>query len=177
MTNLKTVLLCLFGAVAFGVLHDLITANLCVEYFTIAHPKVIESQNPVLLAFVWGALATWWVGLILGILIMCFNSIGKVAKIPFSKIKRYVIRLLLIMPLTSLLAGLIGYLLAKTNAIHLIGELAETIPFEKQTAFLAVAWAHVSSYIVGLIGGVVICMKIWIQRKYPNRNSKGFKNA
>ena len=100
MTNLKTVLLCLFGAIAFGVLHDLITANLCVEYFTIAHPKVIESQNPFLLALVWGALATWWVGLILGVLIVCFNSIGKPARVVFPKIKRYVIRLLLILPLT-----------------------------------------------------------------------------
>lgn len=172
MDHLKTILLCLFGAITFGILHDLITANICIEYFTIAHPKVIESQNPFLLALVWGALATWWVGLILGILIVGFNAIGKSDKVPFSRIKRYVIRLLLIMPLTSLVAGLIGYILARTNAIHLIGELAETIPFEKQQAFLAVAWAHVSSYIVGFIGGIVICMKIWMQRRTANRKFK-----
>ena len=172
MDHIKTILLCLFGAITFGILHDLITANICLEYFTIAHPKVIESQNPFLLALVWGALATWWVGLILGILIMCSNSIGKASAISFTVIKRYIIRLLVTMPITSALAGLIGYLLAKTNAIHLIGELAETIPFKKQDVFLAVGWAHVSSYIVGFVGGIVICTKIWMQRTAPNRKFK-----
>lgn len=84
------------GAIAFGIAHDLVTANICVEYFTIGHPKVIESQNPIFLALVWGILATWWVGAILGILILIFNSVGKAPKVSFLIIKRYVIRLLLI---------------------------------------------------------------------------------
>lgn len=172
MTNFKTILLCLLGAITFGITHDLVTANICVEYFTIGHPKVIESQNPIFLALVWGVLATWWVGLILGLLIVCFNSIGKLPKIPFSKIRKYVIRLLLILPFTAALAGLIGYFLAKTGVIHLVGEFSATIPIPKQEIFLAVAWAHLSSYIVGFVGGITICMKIWMQRTRPGRTLK-----
>ncbi|WP_300664035.1 hypothetical protein [Fluviicola sp.] len=172
MLHLKTILLCLFGAIAFGIVHDMITANSCVEYFTIAHPKVIESENPFMLALVWGILATWWVGLILGILIVAFNTIGKSNTIPFSIIRRYVIRLLLMMILTSSLAGLIGYVLAVSGVIHFNGELSRVIPINKQLAFLAVAWAHLSSYIVGFTGGIVICMKVWMQRTNPARKVK-----
>ncbi len=172
MPHLKTILLCLFGAVSFGIVHDLVTANCCVEYFTIGHPKVIESENPFMLALVWGILATWWVGLILGTLIVVFNAAGKTEKVPFSIIRKYVIRLLLIMVFTSLLAGIIGYILANTGTIYLVGELADRIPAGKHNAFLAVAWAHVSSYIVGFVGGIVICMKVWMQRTNPARKVK-----
>lgn len=172
MVHLKTILLCVSGAVAFGIVHDMITANSCVEYFTIAHPKVIESENPFMLALVWGVLATWWVGLILGILIVMFNAIGKQDKVPFSVIKRSVIRLLLILPFTSSLAGLIGYVLANSGVIHLVGSLGYDIPSKKHSVFLAVAWAHLSSYIVGFTGGIVICMKVWMQRTNPARKVK-----
>jgi hypothetical protein len=160
------------GAIAFGIAHDLVTANICVEYFTIGHPKVIESQNPIFLALVWGILATWWVGAILGILLSIFNSVGKAPQVSFLIIKRYVITLLLILPFTSLLAGLIGYILALSGAIHFIGELARDVSIKKQPAFLAVGWAHMSSYIVGFVGGIVICMKVWMQRTRPNRTLK-----
>ena len=175
MLHQKTILLCLFGAVAFGIVHDLVTATSCIEYFTIGHPKVIESENPFILALVWGVLATWWVGLILGILIVAFNAIGKHNKVPFSTIRRDVIRLLLIMVFTSLLAGIIGYILANAGVIYLIGELTDRIPAGKHNAFLAVAWAHVSSYFVGFIGGIVICMKVWMQRTHPARKVKSNK--
>lgn len=172
MLHLKTILLCLFGAIAFGIVHDLVTANSCVEYFTIAHPKVIESQNPFLIALVWGVLATWWVGLILGILIVLFNAIGKHDQVPFSIIRLYVTRLLLVMLLTSTLAGLTGYILANSGVIHLVGELTDQIPPGRHNVFLAVAWAHLSSYIVGFVGGIVICMKVWMRRTNPARKVK-----
>lgn len=172
MLHLKTILLCLFGAIAFGIVHDLVTANSCVEYFTIGHPKVIESENPFLLALVWGVLATWWVGLILGTLIVLSNAIGKRDKVPFAIIRSYVIRLLLIMILTSALAGITGYILANTGVIYLVGELVDQIPSGKHSVFLAVAWAHLSSYIVGFIGGIVICMKVWMKRTNPARKVK-----
>ncbi|TSJ41979.1 hypothetical protein [Fluviicola chungangensis] len=164
MTHFKTILLCLFGAIAFGIVHDLVTANICVEYFTIAHPKIIGSEDPVYLALVWGVLATWWVGLILGLLMVFFNRLGKHKEVPFSIIRRNVIRLLLIMMITSLAAGLIGFILAKAGVIYLVGEFAESISPHKHNAFLAVGWAHVSSYIIGFIGGIVTCVKIWMRR-------------
>src|SRR5438552_16041804 len=67
MESLKIILLCILAAVVFGILHDLVTAHVCVEYFTIGHPPVFDTDSPTLLAFGWGVIATWWVGVLLGI--------------------------------------------------------------------------------------------------------------
>jgi hypothetical protein len=68
METVKIVLLCILSAIIFGILHDQVTARACVEYFTIGHPPIFDTDSPTLLAFGWGIIATWWVGLILGIL-------------------------------------------------------------------------------------------------------------
>jgi hypothetical protein len=60
------ILLCIVAAVIYGVVHDQITARICVEYFTIGHPPVFGTDDPTLLGLGWGVIATWWVGLILG---------------------------------------------------------------------------------------------------------------
>lgn len=174
MIHLKTILLCISGAIVFGIVHDMITANICVEYFTIGHPKILESENPFVLALLWGVLATWWVGLMLGIFIIVHNIIGKFPPLPFETIKRWVLRLLLIMCITSPLAGLLGYILAKAEVINIIPELGQRFPSDKHVAFLGVGWAHLSSYLVGFIGGIAICVKVWNKRLKLGNQDKRF---
>jgi hypothetical protein len=67
MASLRIILLCVFSAVVYGILHDQVTARVCVEYFTVGHPPIFHTESPTLLAIGWGFVATWWVGLILGI--------------------------------------------------------------------------------------------------------------
>jgi hypothetical protein len=52
--HLKIILACVAAAIIYGILHDQITARVCVEYFTIFHPPVFATQSPTLLAFGWG---------------------------------------------------------------------------------------------------------------------------
>lgn len=40
------VLLCAVVATTYGVVHDQITARLCIEYFTIDHPPSSETCRP-----------------------------------------------------------------------------------------------------------------------------------
>ncbi|MFI5379272.1 MAG: hypothetical protein ACHRHE_08245 [Tepidisphaerales bacterium] len=40
MKVLATILLCILAAVCYGIVHDQVTARICVEYFTIGHPPV-----------------------------------------------------------------------------------------------------------------------------------------
>jgi len=61
------VLLCVLAAVAYGVVHDQVTVRVCVEYFTVGHPPVFPTDDPTLLGLGWGVLATWWVGVLLGL--------------------------------------------------------------------------------------------------------------
>jgi hypothetical protein len=81
--SLRIVAVCTLAAVGYGILHDLVTAHVCVEYFTEWHPQMVSSRNPVVLALVWGVVATWWVGALLGVLLavvarvrlpMCWES-------------------------------------------------------------------------------------------------------
>lgn len=37
-----------------GLAIDLVTANVAVEYFTVHHPKVVDSESPWVMALVWG---------------------------------------------------------------------------------------------------------------------------
>src|SRR4051794_29303837 len=61
------VVLCIVSAVAYGVVHDQITARICIEYFTVFHPPVFATDSPTLQGLGWGVIATWWVGLLLGL--------------------------------------------------------------------------------------------------------------
>jgi len=67
MKFLGVVLLAVGASVLYGILHDQITVRVCLEYFTIGHPRIIESESPTLLAFAWGVVATWWMGVLLGL--------------------------------------------------------------------------------------------------------------
>lgn len=51
------------AAVIYGIIHDQVTARICVEYFTVGHPRLIDSDSPPVLGLFWGIVATWWAGL------------------------------------------------------------------------------------------------------------------
>ena len=58
MEAFKIVAFCIAAAVVYGILHDQVTAHVCVEYFTIAHPPVFPTESPFWLAVGWGIIAT-----------------------------------------------------------------------------------------------------------------------
>jgi hypothetical protein len=165
MTSLKIVLLVLFSTIAYGILHDTITANLCVEYFTIGHPKVIASESPFMLALVWGIIATWWLALPIAILMAVVSQTGKAPKLSLKEVSKTVFRLLGIMALLALVAGITGYLLAESGAIWLVPELAEQIDAQAHSRFLAAGWSHGASYLSGIIGTLIVCILLYRKRK------------
>ena len=65
--SLKIIALCIVAALIYGILHDQVTARVCVEYFTIGHPPIFHLDDPTLRGFGLVRRATWWMGLILSI--------------------------------------------------------------------------------------------------------------
>src|SRR5450432_1986345 len=60
MEALKIAITCVIAAVLYGIVHDQITARICIEYFTVFHPPIFHTQSPTLLGIGWGIVATWW---------------------------------------------------------------------------------------------------------------------
>src|SRR5882757_5376717 len=119
MEFLRIVGLGLGAAIGYGILHDQITARICVEYFTVGHPPLIASTSPTLLALAWGVVATWWVGLPLGLGLAVAARVGTRPKVNAGAVAPSVLALLGIMAACALAAGLTGYLLARLNGVGL----------------------------------------------------------
>jgi hypothetical protein len=49
--GLKIILASVAAAIIYGIVHDQITARICIEYFTVFHPPVFLTQSPTLLGF------------------------------------------------------------------------------------------------------------------------------
>lgn len=165
MKALAIVGLCVLASVVYGILHDQVTARVCVEYFTIGHPPVFGTEDPTLLGIGWGVIATWWVGLGLGVLLAAAARLGGPPKHTAAALVRPVCCLLVFNGVLALLAGLLGYTLARFGLVHLVGRIAREVPADRHVYFLADLWAHSSSYLFGAVGGLVVIVQTWRSRR------------
>lgn len=162
---LKIIALCIAAACAYGILQDQVTARVCVEYFSVWHPPIFGTESPTLLGLGWGVLATWWVGAVLGAgLALCARA-GRARKLAAADLLRPVAVLMAVVAVLALLAGVAGYLLARSGAIGLYGPLAARIPAGRHNAFLADLWAHNAAYLGGFLGGVVLWVRTVLRRR------------
>jgi hypothetical protein len=162
--TLKIILLCLAAAIGFGIVHDQVTARVCVEYFSIGHPPAFHTDDPTLLGLGWGVIATWWMGLILSIPATLCSRVGSWPKFDARQLLRPIAVLLIVMACSALVAGIIGCLMAKAKILQMDGIFAMLVPPEKHAAFLADAAAHLASYGVGFFGGLVLCGWVLLRR-------------
>ncbi|MBI1323873.1 hypothetical protein GC170_11910 [bacterium] len=164
MKSIAIVLSCIFAAICYGILHDQITARVCVEYFTIGHPPVFVTDDPTLLGIGWGIIATWWVGFLLGVPLAIAALAGNQPARPLKSLIRPISKLLAVMSVCAITAGLMGWFLASRNIISLTGPIAEAVPADRHIPFLADLWAHNASYFTGFIGGIVVIGSVWRSR-------------
>ena len=169
MEFLKIVGFSLLAAICYGILHDQVTAHLCVEYFSIAHPPVFPTHSPLLLALGWGVIATWWVGLPLGVMAAAAARIGRRRPLSFARVRGLIVRLLLAMAVCAAISGAAGAWLASHGNTPLLDGWSQVIPRAKWVAFSADQWAHLASYASGILGGlIVIACILWLRlRPHP----------
>ena len=168
MEAAKIWLVAIVATVTYGIAHDLVTTRVSLEYFTIAHAGIIETQSPTLLAFGWGVMATWWAGVLFGAIIALTARFGTRSKFAIRDLARPGAVLLLGIGILSLLSGIAGYTAAGAGVISLSADFAADIPpGGAQQRFLAVAWAHTAAYGVGLVGATLLAAWIWLRRDQP----------
>jgi hypothetical protein len=162
--SLKIIALAMIGAVVYGVLHDQVTARVCVEYFTIGHAPIFGTDDPTLLGLGWGVLATWWVGLGLGLLLAPAARAGSLPKLTARELLPMVAIFLIVLGILAAISGVIGYTLARAGMVWLVEPLASRVPADRHARFLADLWAHGASYGFAFFGGIVVCIVVEIVR-------------
>ena len=164
MERLRIIGLALLGAIAYGIVHDQVTARICVEYFTIGHPPIFSTTSPTLLALGWGVIATWWVGLPLGLVLSLAARGGSRRKLGAAELRRPIATLLLTMAACAAVAGTVAGTLAVAGKINLVPPMSELVPIDRQIPFLVDLWMHSASYASGILGGIGLAVWVWRQR-------------
>jgi hypothetical protein len=159
MEFIKIVLACTLAAIVSGIIHDQVTARICVEYFTVFHPPIFLTHSPTLLACGWGVVATWWAGAIVGMLIGIAARFGRRAQLEARDLLPMIACLLLFMAICAVAFGVIGYYEGVMPP-----EIYTMLPVSMHRRFLADWWAHSASYASGFAGGLVLCGIIALKR-------------
>jgi hypothetical protein len=119
-------------------------------------------------AIVWGVVATWWVGLPLGIILAYIARVGKYNKLKFKVLVRPLIIFLGITFGIAMLAGLIGYLLSVNGHIFVSQRLREKIEVLRYHRFAFDAFAHSASYLIAFLGGLTLIALV-LKRRLDGR--------
>lgn len=165
MQAVGILLITVVAAITYGIIHDQITARICLEYFTVGHPRLIESESPTVLGLFWGVVATWWVGVPLGVGLALAARAGHRPKLRARNLVRPILNLMGIMYMVAFLAGILGFAFAEAGVFELSEPLYSAVPRERHVAFLIDGWAHTGSYAAGIVGGIGLWIKTWRRRR------------
>jgi hypothetical protein len=160
------VVMSIAAAVIYGILHDQVTARVCIEYFTVGHPdlghpETFHSNNPTVIGIAWGFVATWWVGFMLGVPLAIAARAGSWPKRSARSLVRPIAILMAVNAVCAFIAGIAGWIAASRGVS---AEVVSFLPLEKRVPFIAVWYAHQSSYAVGFIGGVIVLTLVFYWR-------------
>ena len=167
MNKLRLISICTLAAMAYGILHDQITARICLEYFTIAHPPLFHTTSTTRLAVYWGAAATAGIGLVFGALLALVSQSAGSPPSPAGQLIPRIGRLLAAMGISAWVAGCAGFYLSQRALIPFPTALAEVIPAPRHDRFIAVWFAHLASYLVGFTGSALLIGRVWKERGKP----------
>jgi hypothetical protein len=152
---LRIALLGMGAAVLYGEVHDQVTARLCPEYFTVGHadlgmPQVFHSSSPTVLALAWGVVATWWVGLPLGIALALCARAGRWPTLASQELTRPILLLLLAMATCAVLGGAL---------LPPLLRVPDAVPEPARGRFAIDSGAHLAAYLSGAVGAVGLCAR------------------
>lgn len=176
MQAILIVVLSVFACIIYGVIHDQITARICVEYFTVGHAPVFQTEEPTMLGLGWGVRATWWFGLILGIPLATAARIGGPPKRSAVSLIRPVSVLMGCTAVVAAIGGCLAFVAAGSGWISVSPEFAAELAPERHTVFLVDLWIHNSSYAGGFIGGTLLLGWVWWTR-IRQEGKPGFRHT
>jgi len=143
---LRIVIEAILLSILYGIAHDMVTAHVWVEYFTVHHAKVVESTNPVVMALVWGVLATWWMGAFAGGLLWAFSTLGTFPALPLLRLRQIMLRGMGGLYVTAMLVLGLSYI-----GLGWIGQGHDIPDLEVRRRAMSVGITHMYSYGAGAL--------------------------
>ncbi len=146
-------------AIVYGIAHDMVTAHTEISYFTIFHPRISDSNSPVVMALMWGVIATWWMGAIIGVIVALCAQLGTKPRIPARCVLKSLTR-----------ATAVVFIIAMATLAAMLrlceGKTVEFQPDPSDTSgrFLAVMITHNVSYFLSALVAVAVCVTILVRR-------------
>jgi len=155
--RLSILAMCVGGMIGYGLIQDQITARLSLEYFTLAHPRVFDSDEPTWHGLVWGFLGGWPGGLFLGLALAFTATLGHWPTFGPSQLRTPLLILFLCQGFSTALTGFVAWTNYDKIGIDFVGDWAKVIPGEHRRGFFTVACAHMATYSVATVGSVILC--------------------
>lgn len=170
----------------YGIVHDFITYKISHEYYTkfkfiqfgFITPDNKLPINTLQLLVATGWAATWWVGCLAGILFSLIATYNTEIKNSIA----FTLRAAVIMSLTAIVSGLLGYNIGHFATPLSLPDLAELCyqcaTIKKTANFTTASYIHNFSYVGGLLGIVLGVASILKQRHNvavkaePDKNRK-----
>lgn len=176
MKFLGIVLWSMAAAIGYGIVHDQVTARVCVEYFTVGHPPVFGATSPTLLGLGWGILATWWVGLGLGLLLGACARLGPEPRLAARDLRGPLLTLLAATAALAFSVGVAGYLVVEVSGYRPPAVIRLHLPWATEHRFTSCLFAHAASYASAFLGGLVVCVQTLLRRRERRRASAAAAN-
>lgn len=172
---IKIMTLAIGAGALYGILHDQVTARICLEYFSrgfhqtnvyywpstgilgAAKGILQTTKSPTVTACIWGPIATFEVGLYSGALLAAVSRFGERDKYTAKK---------LIKPMTTVMAvtGICSALALSIPSNNNYIEFTQGVSPENLNSFLRCASAHTTAYTVGAIATVSAALWVLYQR-------------
>lgn len=163
---LLTIIISILLAGFYGAIHDQVTFSISSEYFTVFKFDQFGflewgNKNPRMTTALIGVLATWWVGLYIGIFHGLVGLIHKDYKLMF----KYVMNSIFITLGVTILFGFIGFLIGKfDNEVY--SNCCFPYQIEDGKSFMIVGSIHNYSYTGGEIGALIgIAYQVVMRKK------------
>jgi hypothetical protein len=168
MKRTAIVILAVTMAVAFGIVHNLVTVQISPANFTVGHARIVPTNSPVVLAIAWGLVTPFVAGLIVGVPLSMIATVGSKPQLSTAQLALPIAALCMAMAVGSIAGGAVGYARARSGSHDLPESLARRVPVHDLVRFASIRTAHTWAHRAGFAGGVVLWLYAWrIRRAQP----------
>ena len=131
------------------------------------HPPLFPATSPTFLALCWGIAATLFAGLLLGTILALIADSDGLPPTPIRQVFTLLCGLFAIMAAAASVASVAGLELSRQSIIKIPPGFRDLVPADRHDRFMAVWFAHGTSYLVGLSGSCYVILRLWRARGWP----------